>query len=174
MHVTRLKFFVTELATGRCGQSEHVNMTMDMFNSSVDENGTPIIMFDITLDGTKHWQGGLSAKEPLHQWPMGKSGLKGLLPDLCKRADTSWQSGQVCGQIAPLQHSNSYQVKELTESEAPPAAAQSLSSSNDLASVLSLQGCSAKRSNALFTYLDVCGVAACLCCLAFSIGNAAY
>ncbi|KAL0023796.1 hypothetical protein WJX77_005959 [Trebouxia sp. C0004] len=121
MHVTRLKFFVTELATGRCGQSEHVNMTMDMFNSSVDENGTPIIMFDITLDGTKHWQGGLSAKEPvpsgfcdfvclaLHQWPMGKSGLKGLLPDLCKRADTSWQSGQVCGQIAPLQHSNSYQ-----------------------------------------------------------------
>jgi len=26
---------------------------MDMFNSGFDENGTPVIMFDITLGGTK-------------------------------------------------------------------------------------------------------------------------
>ncbi len=53
------------LATGRRGQSDHLNMTMDMFNSGVDENGTPVIMFDITLGGTKNWQGGLNAKEPV-------------------------------------------------------------------------------------------------------------
>ncbi len=51
--------------------------------------------------------------------------------------DTARQSGQVSGQIAPLQQSYSYQVAELTESDAPPAA-QNLSNSNDLASVLSL------------------------------------
>ena len=50
-------------------------------------------------------------------------------------SDTSRQSGQFSGQIAPLQPSNNFQVAELTRSEAPPAAAQS---SNDLASVLSL------------------------------------
>jgi len=52
--------------------------------------------------------------------------------------DTSRQSGQSSAQIASLQHANSYQVAELTESEGPLAAAHSLSSSNDLASVLSL------------------------------------
>ena len=36
---------------------------MDIFNSGVDENSTPDIMFDITLGGTKTWQGGLNAKE---------------------------------------------------------------------------------------------------------------
>ena len=29
----------------------------------VDESSTPDIMFDITLGGTKTWQGGLNAKE---------------------------------------------------------------------------------------------------------------
>ena len=40
-----------------------------MFNSrsrsGVDENSTPDNMFDITLKGTKNWQGGLNAKEPV-------------------------------------------------------------------------------------------------------------
>ena len=40
-------------------------MRVDTFNykSGVDENGTLDIIFDITLGGTRHWQGGLNAKE---------------------------------------------------------------------------------------------------------------
>ena len=44
-------------------------MSVDVFNSrsrsGVNENSTPDNMFDITLKGTKNWQGGLNAKEPV-------------------------------------------------------------------------------------------------------------
>ena len=40
-------------------------MSMDIFDSGVDENSTPDITFDITPGGTKTWQGGMNAKEPV-------------------------------------------------------------------------------------------------------------
>ena len=47
------------------GQAEHLNMTMDMFQAGGDENGVSVVMSDITLGGTKNWQSGLNAKEPV-------------------------------------------------------------------------------------------------------------
>ena len=40
-------------------------MTLDMFEPSVDNNGTSFLIFDITKGGTKNWQGGWNAKEPV-------------------------------------------------------------------------------------------------------------
>ena len=53
------------LATGRRGQKEHLTMTTNMFRPALDENDTPVIWFDITMHGTKNWQGGLNATDPV-------------------------------------------------------------------------------------------------------------
>ena len=57
---------------------------------------------------------------------------------ICAGFRHSQLGSQLSGQIAALQQLYSYLVAELTESDPPAAAAQNLSSSNDLVSVLSL------------------------------------
>ena len=54
------------LCAGRASIVDSLSrMSMDIFNSGVDEYSTPDIMLDITLGGTKTWQSGLNAKEPV-------------------------------------------------------------------------------------------------------------
>ncbi len=88
------------LVTGRRGQSEHLKLTMDMFNSGAS-NALP-------AEGHRT----LHVSAPLF---VQYSQIVPYMPV----PDTARHSGQVSGLIAPLQQSSSYQVAELNESDAP-------------------------------------------------------
>ena len=87
------------LAAGRRGQSEQLKMTIDMFSSGAS-NALPV-----------EGHSTLHVSAPLF---VQYSQIVPYMPV------PAGHSGQVSGQIAPLQQSSSYQVAELNESEAPP------------------------------------------------------
>ena len=57
------------MATAKRGQKEQLSMTLDMFDLTIDSDGYPVIYFDLTLRGSKNWQGGINAPEPVCCWP---------------------------------------------------------------------------------------------------------